>query len=172
MKKLLVVVDMQNDFIDGTLGTREAVEIVPSVIEKIHSYEEAGDEVVFTQDTHFDNYPETLEGKHLPVPHCRRGTKGWELQENIAGFAGKRFEKPAFGSVELMDYVGKGEYESIELAGLCTDICVISNAILLKAKMPGTPIFVDASCCAGVTKESHVTALSAMRMCQIEVIGG
>ena len=170
MKKLLIVVDMQNDFIDGALGTREAVAIVPSVIAKIKASEAAGDDIVFTQDTHFDNYLETQEGKNLPVEHCKRGTKGWELHPEIGTLPGKRFEKPTFGCLELMDYVAEKEYSEIELIGLCTDICVISNAILLKAKLPGTPIRVDSSCCAGVTPESHETALSAMKMCQIEII--
>lgn len=170
MKKLLIVIDMQNDFIDGSLGTKEAVAIVPAVIEKIKAYEAAENDVVFTQDTHFDNYLETLEGKNLPVEHCKRGTEGWELKKEIGAFDGKRFEKPTFGCLELMDYVAGRAYDEIELIGLCTDICVISNAMLLKAKLPGTPIRVDSACCAGVTPESHETALAAMKMCQVEVV--
>lgn len=170
MKRLLVVVDMQNDFIDGALGTKEAVEIVPAVLEKIKRCRADGGEVVFTQDTHYDNYMDTMEGKNLPVIHCVRGTAGWELQKDIAAVEGRRFEKHTFGCTELMDYAAQGDYESIELVGLCTDTCVISNAMLLKAKLPELPIRVDKACCAGVTRESHETALNAMKMCQIEII--
>jgi len=169
MKELLVVVDMQNDFIDGSLGTKEAQAIVPAVRKKIEDYLAREQEVVFTLDTHFDNYLETQEGKKLPVVHCRRGSKGWELSPELAHFPGKRFEKPVFGSVELAAYVKEKEYDTIELIGLCTDICVISNALILRSVLPGTPIRVDASCCAGVTPESHKNALEAMKMCQIEI---
>lgn len=170
MKKLLIVVDMQNDFIDGRLGTHEAEIIVPLVIEKIKAYEDAEDEIIFTQDTHAEDYLSTQEGKKLPVVHCRKGTRGWELEDTIGKFSGKRFEKNTFGSTECMDYVKAGAYEFIELVGLCTDICVISNAMLLKAALPEAFITVDSSCCAGVTPESHETALEAMKMCQIAVI--
>ena len=170
MRKLLIVVDMQNDFIDGSLGTKEAEAIIPAVRRKIEEY--SGDEegeVVFTMDTHYDNYMETLEGKHLPVKHCIKETKGWELCPALNGCEGQRFEKSTFGSVELARYVLDKEYDSIELAGLCTDICVISNALIMKTVLPGTPVMVDASCCAGVTPESHMNALNAMKMCQIDV---
>lgn len=170
MKRLLVVVDMQNDFVDGSLGTKEAEAIVPAVKEKIEAYKARGDEVVFTMDTHYDNYLETLEGKSLPVKHCIEGSKGWELCTALEGFEGSRFEKPTFGSVSLARYVGEGKYEAIELVGLCTDICVISNALILKAVLPGTPISVDAACCAGVTPESHENAIKAMKLCQIEIV--
>lgn len=169
MKRLLVVVDMQKDFIDGSLGTKEAQEIVPGVVKKIKEYEAAGDEVVFTFDTHHENYLETQEGKRLPVKHCIKGTEGWELDKELQGFSGKRFEKPAFGSRELAQWAKAGGFSSIELVGLCTDICVISNALLLKAFLPETPVLVDASCCAGVTPKSHENALEAMKMCQIDV---
>jgi len=171
MRKLLVVVDMQNDFIDGSLGTKEAQAIVPNVIEKIKSYKEEGADVVFTLDTHYEDYMDTLEGKNLPVLHCIKGTEGWQIQKDIDVFDGKRFEKITFGSVGLADYVAGEGYDQVELVGLCTDICVISNAMLIKAAMPNTPILVDASCCAGVTPESHDNALAAMTMCQITVTG-
>ncbi len=154
MKRLLIVVDMQNDFIDGSLGTSEAKEIVPRVIEKIKAYKEQGDDVVFTMDTHFDDYLETLEGKNLPVVH----------------FSGERFEKVTFGCLKCANFAAGQGYDSVELAGLCTDICVISNALLVKAAMPYTPVLVDASCCAGVTPESHRNALEAMKMCQIQIV--
>lgn len=169
MKRLLVVVDMQKDFIDGSLGTKEAQEIVPNVAEKIKEYQNAGDQVVFTFDTHYENYLETQEGKRLPVKHCIKGTEGWELDKALQDFKGKYFEKPSFGSRELAQWAEKGDFSSIELVGLCTDICVISNALLLKAYLPETPVSVDASCCAGVSPESHNNALEAMKMCQIDV---
>ncbi|MBS6644165.1 MAG: cysteine hydrolase [Clostridiaceae bacterium] len=169
MKRLLIVVDMQNDFIDGALGTKEAVEIVPAVVEKIREYQDRGDEVIFTLDTHFEDYLDTMEGKKLPVPHCIKGTPGWELQTDISRFDGKKFEKITFGSLDCAKYVAEGEYDSVELAGLCTDICVISNALLIKAAAPSVPVLVDSLCCAGVTPESHRNALEAMKMCQIDV---
>ncbi|WP_124067940.1 isochorismatase family cysteine hydrolase [Clostridium sp. E02] len=169
MKKLLIVVDMQKDFIDGSLGSREAAAIVPKVKKKIEEYKAAGDEVIFTLDTHGENYLESLEGSKLPVIHCVRGTDGWELDDRIKEFQGKRFEKSTFGSATIGAYVTGREYESIELVGLCTDICVISNALLMKAFLPETPILVDSSCCAGVTQVSHENALNAMKVCQIEV---
>lgn len=170
MKRLLVVVDMQNDFIDGALGTGEAQAIVPAVEKKVMEYAAAGDEIVFTMDTHFENYTETMEGKKLPVPHCIRGTAGWEICRALKDIPGRRFEKYTFGSVALAEYVSAGEYGEVELVGLCTDICVISNALLLKAHMPEMPVRVDGACCAGVSPESHENALSAMRMCQIDVL--
>lgn len=170
-KKLLIVVDMQNDFIDGSLGTPEAQAIVPAVKKRIEEYLAEEQDVVFTLDTHYENYMETLEGKNLPVPHCQKGTKGWELSPELSGYPGKRFEKSTFGSMELVGYLKEKEYDSIELLGLCTDICVISNAMLVKAVLPGTPVSVNAACSAGVTPESHENALKAMGMCQIEIIG-
>lgn len=170
MKRLLVVVDMQNDFIDGSLGTLEALNIVPKVKKKIDEYLASDDEVVFTLDTHEENYMETQEGKNLPVLHCVRGSNGWELHDSLKNYKGKRFEKNTFGSEKLGGFIkGKG-YDSIELIGLCTDICVISNALLLKAFEPEIPVWVDSSCCAGVTPESHDNALNAMKICHIEVI--
>jgi nicotinamidase/pyrazinamidase len=160
---------MQKDFIDGSLGSREAVAIVPNVKKKIEEYKVAGDEVIFTLDTHKENYLDTQEGNKLPVVHCVRGTDGWELNDSLKEFQGKRFEKNTFGCATIGEYVTEQEYESVELVGLCTDICVISNALLIKAFLPETPILVDSSCCAGVTPESHNNALDAMKMCQIEV---
>ncbi len=172
MRRLLIVVDMQNDFIDGALGTPEAEAIVENVKEKIRSY--PAPDIFATLDTHHENYMDTQEGKYLPVPHCIRGTKGWEIREDIdallAGAA--RYEKPTFGSTALAaDIRALSEQEEIELelVGLCTDICVVSNALLLKAAMPEVKISVDASCCAGVTPEKHLAALETMRSCQIQV---
>ncbi len=171
MKRLLVVVDMQRDFIDGSLGTREAVAIVPKVKRKIEEYLADGQEVVFTMDTHFEDYLDTQEGRNLPVKHCIKGTNGWRLCEELEGFEGRRFEKGAFGSVECGSYAALGGYDRVELAGLCTDICVISNAMVIKAMAPELPVMVDAECCAGVTPKSHRNALEAMKMCQVEVPG-
>ena len=169
MSKLLVVVDMQKDFIDGALGTSEAQKIVPDVIDEIKNFD--GD-VVFTFDTHSSIYLETREGKNLPVPHCIKGTDGWKLHEDIEPLSvGKKyFYKPTFGSVELANFVADGDYTDITLIGLCTDICVISNAMLIKAYLPEADISVKASCCAGVTPESHENALASMKMCQINII--
>ena len=173
MKKILVVVDMQKDFVDGALGSKEAVAIVPNVVKKI---EEFDGEIFVTYDTHFENYMDTNEGKNLPVPHCIKGTDGWELNKEVMDALNNKayttVEKITFGSVDLPELVGKaaGDEEfSVELIGLCTDICVVSNALLLKANFPEMNILVDAACCAGVTVESHEAALTTMKMCQIEV---
>ena len=173
MRKILIVIDMQNDFIDGALGTAEAVGIVEAVKEKIRSYPAA--DVIATMDTHFDNYMQTQEGKYLPVPHCIRETAGCEIRPEIADLLkeAKLYEKPTFGSTQLAaDLKAAAEKEEIELEliGLCTDICVVSNALLLKAQMPEVKISVDASCCAGVTPVKHEAALETMRSCQIQVI--
>ena len=170
MKGLLVVVDMQRDFIDGSLGTKEAQHIVPKVAERVRSGREAGEEIVFTLDTHREDYLGALEGRKLPVEHCLKGTEGWQLCKELTGAEGRQFEKGTFGSLELMRYAAAGGYDQVELIGLCTDICVISNAMLIKAAMPQTRICVRADCCAGVTPESHENALKAMEMCQIEII--
>ena len=162
MSRLLVVVDMQKDFVDGALGSPEARAIVPNVLDKVKAYQDAGDEVVFTLDTHFADYMDTMEGKKLPVVHCVKGTPGWELVPELRGVPGTRFEKHTFGS--------RGRYDFVELVGLCTDICVISNAMLIKAAVPDTSIQVDGSCCAGVTPQSHHNALSAMGMCHIDIV--
>ena len=176
MSKLLVVIDMQNDFIDGTLGTKEAVQIVDNVVNKIKKYELSGDAIIFTKDTHFDNYLDTQEGKNLPVKHCIAKTGGWEFCSKFQNATDlgkyKIYEKVTFGSSELAKDLMNGVYDTvsqIELVGICTDICVISNAMLIKAFLPEIPVTVDASCCAGVTKESHKNALEAMKMCQINI---
>ena len=170
---VLVVVDMQKDFIDGALGTKEAQAIVPHVVEKIENFD---GRVIATRDTHGENYLQTAEGQKLPVTHCIEGTDGWQLHPDIAALISRKpIDKPTFGSTELAKLLGKCHsdhtIDSITLVGLCTDICVISNALLLKAVLPEVPIFVDASCCAGVTPESHENALRAMEMCQITVVG-
>lgn len=168
--KLLVVVDMQNDFIDGALGTAEAEAIVDKVAEKIRAARAAGTEVWFTRDTHEENYLETQEGRNLPVKHCIRGTAGWEISPRLDVSGSLVIDKPTFGSMELAEKATTLEgLESVELIGLCTDICVISNAMLLKARLPELPVKVDPACCAGVTPASHENALSAMKMCQIAV---
>jgi nicotinamidase-related amidase len=170
MKNILVVVDMQKDFIDGALGTKEAVSIVDSVAETIKGF---NGEVVFTRDTHFDNYMETQEGKNLPVPHCIKGTEGWQLDKKLEVLKTddmKVFDKLTFGSVELAEYLKSvKDLESVTLIGLCTDICVISNALLIKANLPEIKISVIEKCCAGVTPQSHKNAIEAMKMCQIEI---
>ena len=173
MKKVLVVVDMQKDFVDGSLGTKEAVQIVPNVAEKIRAFD--GD-IFVTYDTHFENYLETAEGRKLPVEHCIKGTDGWKLDKDVAAaLEGKAYtpvEKLTFGSVALPGMIEKavgGEEFCVELIGLCTDICVVSNALLIKAAFPEVPIAVDSACCAGVTPEKHEAALETMRSCQIDV---
>lgn len=169
MSKLLLVIDMQNDFIDGALGTKEAVAIVPYVKEVIENFD---GKILFTRDTHFENYMDTQEGHNLPVPHCIKGTEGWEICPELKALCTEEpIDKITFGSKELPDIVKEmSDLESITLIGLCTDICVISNAMILKAFYPETPIIIDAKACAGVTPESHQTALNAMKMCQIQII--
>lgn len=167
--KYLVVVDMQKDFIDGSLGTAEAVKIVPMAKEYIENFE---GEVIFTRDTHTEDYMNTQEGKNLPVSHCVKGTDGWQIAEELKKLAENKviFDKPAFGSVALAVHLAlKGDAEEVTLLGLCTDICVISNAMLLKAYMPEVKVSVIEKCCAGVTPDSHKRALEAMKMCQIEI---
>lgn len=173
MRDLLLVIDMQNDFIDGALGTAEAAAIVENVKAKIRSYPARN--VVFTMDTHRENYLSTREGRYLPVEHCIRGTEGWRLRKDIISIVpdAKIYEKPTFGSIRLaVDLKTLSEHDeiSIELIGLCTDICVVSNALLLHAMLPEVNITVDASCCAGVTPESHTAALQTLKACQINVI--
>ncbi len=172
-KNFLIVVDMQKDFVDGALGTKEALAIVDNVAEKIRNFD---GEIFVTYDTHFEDYMETSEGKNLPVPHCIKDTEGWQLNEKVAEVLENKeytaIEKITFGSVDLPDFVEEkteGENFSAELVGLCTDICVVSNALLLKANFPEAEISVDSSCCAGVTPETHQAALTTMKMCQIKV---
>ena len=169
--KILCVIDMQNDFIDGTLGTAEAEAIVGNVADKIDAYRRCGYKIIFTRDTHYENYMETSEGKKLPVPHCIKDTAGWQISDKLSVEDSTVIDKPTFGSVELSEYIAAlDDVEAIEFVGLCTDICVISNVLLLKAKLPEVTISVDSKCCAGVTPESHNNALSAMKMCQIEIL--
>ena len=170
---VLIVVDMQKDFVDGALGSKEATAIVPAVVKKIEGFD---GEIFATLDTHFANYLNTAEGKKLPVPHCIKGTDGWELNAEVKqALAAKRYtavEKNTFGSVELPDLIRNAVKDApfaIEVIGLCTDICVVSNALILKASFPETPISVDAACCAGVTPEKHEAALETMRSCQLDV---
>ncbi len=168
--KVLIVVDMQNDFIDGALGSPEALAIVEKVRKKVESFD---GEIIFTQDTHYEDYLSTQEGKKLPVPHCIRDTKGWEICDELELFAENRITKETFGCLGLpeciLDWFGE-EPEEIQLVGLCTDICVISNAMIVKTAFPEIPVIVDSSCCAGVTPQSHENALSAMKAVQIEII--
>lgn len=171
MQDILIVVDMQNDFIDGALGTGEAAAIVPRVKKKIEDFRGT---VLFTRDTHESWYLETQEGKNLPVPHCIRGTEGWQIRKELDALRKtKPIDKETFGSSDLAEELAamneEEEIGGITLIGLCTDICVISNAMVIKAFLPEVPITVDASCCAGVTPQSHENALKAMEMCQIRV---
>jgi nicotinamidase-related amidase len=166
--KLLVVVDMQNDFIDGALGSPEAVAIVPYVKSLIQGFD---GKVLFTRDTHFENYMDTQERKNLPVPHCVKGTDGWQIRPELEALRKtEAIDKITFGSTELVDVIGREEdVESITFVGLCTDICVISNVMTVKAFYPEIPLTVDAAGCAGVTPDSHKTALAAMKMCQVDI---
>ena len=174
MKKILVVVDMQKDFVDGSLGTKEAVAIVDNVVAKIEGFD---GKIFATYDTHFENYLETSEGKKLPVEHCIKGTPGWELNADVEAALQKkndvtRIEKITFGSVDLPGEIEKfaaGDDFEVELIGLCTDICVVSNALMVKANFPEKAISVDSACCAGVTPETHEASLTTMKMCQINV---
>ena len=170
MGKAIVVVDMQNDFVDGALGTQEAQAMLPRLVEKLKAEQAAGTALVFTMDTHGADYLETQEGKKLPVEHCIHGTTGWKIVDALHPFvqeAAAVIEKPTFGATVLP--AALADYGEIEFVGLCTDICVISNALLAKAFYPEKHITVDSACCAGVTPESHANALAAMRMCQVEV---
>lgn len=169
--KVLLVIDMQNDFIDGALGSKEAMKIVPYVKEKVKEYKENGNQVIFTRDTHSTDYLSTQEGRNLPVEHCIWHTKGWEITPQLETEGCLIFDKPSFGSVELAQHLKEHcAKASFELVGLCTDICVISNAMLIKAYLPENEVTVDALGCAGVTMESHKNALEAMKMCQIKVL--
>lgn len=169
MKNILVVVDMQNDFIDGALGTKEAEAIVPYVKKVIEDFD---GKVIFTRDTHFENYMDTQEGKNLPVPHCIKGTDGWQIRAELDALRNSEpIDKLTFGSKDLVDVLkAEGDIDSVTFVGLCTDICVISNAMVVKAFYPEIPLTVDAKGCAGVTPESHERALNAMKMCQINII--
>ncbi|MGN0579231.1 MAG: cysteine hydrolase family protein [Ruminococcus sp.] len=178
--KILIMIDMQNDFLTGTLGNPETAAVLSNVCSKVEEYLKSGGfPLVYTMDTHGDNYSDTQEGKKLPVPHCIDGTEGWELPKKLKSIIGENavcIKKNTFGARELPGILKKIESEAeekiseIELIGVCTDICVISNALLIKAFYPELPVIVDSSCCAGVTPQSHLNALEAMKMCQIEII--
>ncbi len=171
MQDILIVVDMQNDFITGALGSADAQAIVPNVVEKVKHF---NGRVIFTRDTHPENYMDTQEGHNLPVPHCIKGTAGWDICPELAPLCKEGIDKPTFGSAKLGELLVAADKEeaisSVTLVGLCTDICVISNAMLVKAFLPEVPVTVDAACCAGVTPDSHKAALAAMLPCQINVI--
>ena len=167
MKKFLVVVDMQKDFVDGALGTKEAEAIVGNVVNKINSFD--GD-IIVTYDTHAESYMDTQEGFNLPVMHCIEGTEGWEIESSLQLEDAMVFDKITFGSPELAAYIQEAEFDTVTLVGVCTDICVISNAMLIKAFDTEVLVQVDSTCCAGVTPESHQTALKAMKQCQIEIL--
>lgn len=172
--KALIVVDVQNDFVTGSLGTPEAQRMLPRLLEKVRRFEGM---ILMTKDTHGADYPRTQEGRMLPVAHCVRGTEGWQLPAELEALAREKgarmYEKPCFGSVALAQDLAKlwagEELESVELVGLCTDICVVSNALLIKAELPELPVYVDAACCAGVTPEKHEAALDVMESCQVIV---
>lgn len=175
MKKLLVVVDMQNDFVTGSLGTDEAVAIIPAVVSKVEDYiadKENECEIIFTKDTHGEDYMSTQEGKNLPVMHCIKGTEGFDIVPELKAYAEDNYvlEKPTFGSMELADIIKRNGYDEIEFVGLCTDICVISNVMLAKAADINARVCVDSSACAGVTPETHSNALEAMKMCQVTIL--
>lgn len=169
--KVLAIIDMQKDFIDGALGTKEAVAIVPKVAARLAQARVDGETVVFTRDTHHADYLSTQEGRKLPVPHCLEGTDGWQIDAALAVEDAPIFDKPGFGSPALIEYLRSlPALEGVEFIGLCTDICVITNAMMTKGALPEVPLSVRADCCAGVTPQSHETALQAMRMCQISIV--
>ena len=166
MKKTLIVVDMQNDFIDMALGTKEAQAIVPKVKEKIAEFLKNGDEIIYTRDTHSEDYLRTTEGKNLPVEHCIRGSRGWQIADGLYADGCKIIDKPNFGWPNWKDE----QLEDVEIVGLCTDICVVSNALIIKAAFPDARVKVIKDCCAGVTPETHEAALKTMQMCQVEIV--
>ena len=168
MSKTLIVVDVQNDFVDGSLGTKEAQAIIPNIKKKIKEYRDRGDQIIFTRDTHPTNYLETYEGKHLPVVHCIKGSVGWQISDKLDFDIENDIliDKPTFGYLNWKSF----DFEEVEICGLCTDICVISNALIIRAIYPEIDITVDSSCCAGVTPESHKAALETMKMCQIKIV--
>ena len=170
MNKVLIVVDMQNDFVSGSLGSQDAAGIVENVVQKVKQAVDEKTDIIFTRDTHGEDYLNTQEGRRLPVVHCIRNTKGWEIIDELRPYVKNVIDKPTFGSMELASMVKERAYTDIEVIGLCTDICVVSNVMILKAAVPEAVITVDSKCCAGVTKESHQSALDTMKMCQAEII--
>lgn len=168
--KVLIVVDMQVDFVTGSLGSKDAQDIVDNVVNRVAKHDGA---IIFTRDTHSQDYMTTLEGKKLPVAHCIENTNGWQIIPQLRQYVSNVVDKPTFGSTTLPQMVSQlagNDLQSITLIGLCTDICVISNAMYLKANFPNTPIIIESHCCAGISKESHNNALNAMKMCHIDVI--
>jgi nicotinamidase-related amidase len=174
MKKALIVIDMQNDFIDGALGSPQAQAIVPNVIRKIEEHQKSGSAIIFTRDTHHQDYLQTQEGQNLPVPHCIKDTPGWQIFDAIASTAHLPscliFDKGSFGSLKLAQHLAQENYDEIELVGLVSSICVISNALLIKAHAPETKITVDAACTAGVTDEDYKASLCVMKMCHVHLL--
>lgn len=175
--KTLIVIDMQNDFVTGPLGSSDAVAILSNVKNKIEEYISSGNEVIFTRDTHDNKYLDTNEGRHLPISHCIKDSYGWQVVEEIDREECEHIDKATFGyaswgiRIDESRVVSIREFEEVEIIGVCTDICVVSNALILKALFPEIKITVDARCCAGVTPESHNAALATMKSCQINVIG-
>lgn len=179
MKKYLIVIDAQKDFVSGVLGSEEAKAVLPNVVNRIKEAKANGERIYYTMDTHFDNYMDTLEGKKLPVPHCIVGTEGWELEDSVAELLNTlptrcQFKKDTFGDVQLaFDFGTIANFNSdtqFEFVGYCTDICVVSNALLLRAVAPNATIICNSKCCAGTSKEAHEAALTVMRSCQIDII--
>lgn len=173
MKKALLVIDMQNDFITGVLGNNECRAVVQQVVKRVQEAIEEGTDIIFSQDTHQEGYLSTQEGRKLPVPHCIKDTDGWEIIPELAETAVRKgivFTKETFGSTTIAEYVKAHNYDEVELIGVCTDICVISNAMIIKAFNPELEIFIRESCCAGVTPQSHQTAIEAMKACQINIL--
>ena len=169
MRKLFVVVDMQNDFVYGSLGSNEARAIVPTVRRLVDEWRSAGAEIVFTRDTHGEDYFSTQEGQKLPVAHCQKGTEGWQIIDGL--HQGERvFDKPVFGSEELCAYVRAGDYKEITMIGVCTDICVLSNAVLIKTACPSAVVRVVANACAGTSPAAHEAALQVLSSVQVEIL--
>lgn len=169
MNKVLIVIDMQNDFINGALGTKEAVSIIPNVKKKIVEYLDRGDEVIFTRDTHYDDYFSTNEGKCLPIEHCKVGTYGWHIHEELDDGSCEHIDKPTFG-YRFWDRYTARNFGEIEVVGVCSDICILANCIILKTFFPESHISVDASCCAGTSPQKHAEAMSVLKSCQISVV--
>ena len=170
MKKALVVIDMQKDFVTGVLGTAESQAILPAVVSRIEEGRENGETILFTRDTHGENYSCTQEGKKLPVPHCIKDSEGWQICDGLYQSGDLVFDKPVFGSLELAKYLQEQNFDIVEFIGVCTDICVVSNVLLTKATCFNTEVYVRANCCAGVTVEKHECALETMRSCQVTVL--
>ena len=177
MRNILIVVDMQKDFVTGALASAEAQAILPEVMAKISECDRAGEEIIFKRDTHGEDYMQTNEGKHLPVPHCIKGTDGWQICSELTDGVTSEYktvDKPTFGFLGWKDVLASetadGSDLDIEMIGVCTDICVVSNALILKALYPEATVRVDAGCCAGVTPEAHAAALATMRSCQVDII--